>query len=624
MQEQTQGITEQELLARLQQRGVLDEILNRLRFESPVGATVLKSNGDKRPVTHFINEDDKLLSEIKVKKANVDPTRRHLFLELVSGRAFLEHLNDHDVDSSMTVHIHFRGQRFHSQPTPCACEPNFREIFVLELHKETAGSAARMADGATLLSLCDPIHLVVTKTNRAGDTTIVSSHFVDWRRTLLSADSRCTVNIELMGIGSLNKVIVGIVEMRLELRPKLLAPLIEEVLSTQQSLERSNRAQRERLFITYAKRWWDEFLQIRPTHNERLVKIFARDENCINRPVCSYVRPLRAGRLLDSPLQAARFVSLIGYDKAMAVGGGGRAEQWTSMHAFLCRGKGDCEDHSVLLCSLLLGFGLDAYVCVGTKLKGATHTWVATINADGRVTFWESLTGDRYPHVPVDPDDLPIRPGLKPPYPYRTIGCVFNHELFFANAQPTDFVHMCVFDLNDGARWKSMSDDAIRSVCDPGVNPEWPSFPPLCATPLDAVIISNELEHELRALVVEHRRDQGLTTVWDDHLSYILSPALSAYETERLTGITAGNEEFQQAVHRAVPDGHTFKGYPVQLVHRNARRAFTSCLKSDVCEAIINCRGDQIRLAIRVRVYVYPESTCATWLMFACRHKVVL
>ena len=44
-------------------------------------------------------------------------------------------------------------------------------------------------------------------------------------------------------------------------------------------------------------------------------------------------------------------------------------------------------------------------------------------------------------------------------------------------------------------------------------------------------------------------------------------------------GVTAGNEEFQQAVHRAVPDGHTFKGYPVQLVHRNARRAFNSCLK---------------------------------------------
>ena len=41
----------------------------------------------------------------------------------------------------------------------------------------------------------------------------------------------------------------------------------------------------------------------------------------------------------------------------------------------------------------------------------------------------------RYLHVPVDPDDLPIKPGLKPPYPYKTIGCLFNHESFFANSQ---------------------------------------------------------------------------------------------------------------------------------------------------------------------------------------------
>jgi len=45
------------------------------------------------------------------------------------------------------------------------------------------------------------------------------------------------------------------------------------------------------------------------------------------------------------------------------------------------------------------------------------------------------VLSDRYPHVPVDPDDLPIRPGLKPPYPYKTVGCVFNHEYFYANSQ---------------------------------------------------------------------------------------------------------------------------------------------------------------------------------------------
>ena len=31
-------------------------------------------------------------------------------------------------------------------------------------------------------------------------------------------------------------------------------------------------------------------------------------------------------------------------------------------------------------------------------------------------------------------------------------------------------------------------------------------------------------------------QDLGLTTVWDDQLSYLLTPALSAYEMERITG----------------------------------------------------------------------------------------
>ena len=79
--------------------------------------------------------------------------------------------------------------------------------------------------------------------------------------------------------GSLNKVVVGILEVKLELQPKLTKLVTDEILSTQHSLEKANRAQRERLFITYAKQWWDEYLQIRDTHSERLAKIFARVSN---------------------------------------------------------------------------------------------------------------------------------------------------------------------------------------------------------------------------------------------------------------------------------------------------------------------------------------------------------
>ena len=76
--------------------------------------------------------------------------------------------------------------------------------------------------------------------------------------------------------GALNKVTVGILEVRMELRPMLSRPVDSDVLTTQLSLERANKAQRERTFITYAKQWWEQYLQIRSAHSERIVKIFAR------------------------------------------------------------------------------------------------------------------------------------------------------------------------------------------------------------------------------------------------------------------------------------------------------------------------------------------------------------
>lgn len=47
-----------------------------------------------------------------------------------------------------------------------------------------------------------------------------------------------------------------------------------------------------------------------------------------------------------------------------------------------------------MLCSVLLGFGLDAWVCVGTRRSGSPHTWVMTRGPYSAVTFWETTTGE--------------------------------------------------------------------------------------------------------------------------------------------------------------------------------------------------------------------------------------
>ncbi|MEE6464551.1 hypothetical protein FKM82_006291 [Ascaphus truei] len=619
---ESQQLSEDDLMKALRRRGIIDDVMKELRFMEDKHPTDFTST--PKPATHFIDREPRTL-----KKTNIDPTRRYLHLQILGGKAFLEHLQEPEplpgqVCSTFTLSLHFRNQRFRTKPIPCACDPDFQDGFLLEVHKDSLGDGSRMADATTMLSICDPVHLVLIRTDTSGEITLVASHFLEWRSVLGAQKGVTSVAVELLGVGTECKVSAGVLNVKLELYPLLNQTLSQEIVKTQLTLERQKTAEKERLFLVYAKQWWREYLQIRPSHNSRLVKIFAQDENWINRPVCCFVRPLRAGRLLDTPRQAARFVNVLGYEKAPVVGGGGKQEQWSTLLAFLCRNKGDCEDHANLLCSLLLGFGLDTYVCVGTKGKSVAHTWVMTCGTDGAITFWESLTGHRYVHKPINPDDPPLVEQPRPLYPYRSIGCIFNHRRFLANCQPSDAVELCVFDLNDESRWKPMSEEAIKSVCSPGSTASLPPFPPLCSSLVDAAAESNEIELQLRVLVSEHRKDLGLTTIWEDQLSYLLSPALASYEIERTTGISAGNEEFQDAIRRAVPDGHTFKGFPIHFVHRNARRAFATCLRSPFCDEIISCRGDQMRLAVRVRVFTYPESACAVWIMFACKYRSVL
>ncbi|XP_014112383.1 PREDICTED: centrosomal protein of 76 kDa isoform X2 [Pseudopodoces humilis] len=554
-----QQLSTEDLIKALRQRGIIDDVVKELKFVTDVNET--ERTSAPKPSTHFVDREPPVL-----KKTNIDPTRRYLYLQVLGGKAFLEHLQEPEplpgqICSTFTLCLHFRNQRFRSKPVPCACEPDFQDGFLLEIHRDSLGDGSKMVDATTMLSICDPVHMVLIKTDTFGETTLVASYFLEWRSVLAAENGITNVAVELLGVGTESKVSVGVLNIRLEMYPQLNKTLSSEIISTQFTLERQKTAEKERLFLVYAKQWWREYLQIRPTHNTRLVKIFA---------------------------------------------------------------QGDCEDHANLLCSLLLGFGLEAFVCVGTKAKGVPHTWVMTCGSDGTITFWESLTGHRYIHRAINPDDPPIVEQPKPLYPYRTIGCIFNHQKFFGNCQPSDAVEVCVFDLHDESRWKPMSGEAIKSVCPPGATSSVPPFPPLCASTIDAAVTSNEIEVQLRILVSEHRKDLGLSTVWDDQLSYLLSPALAAYELERTTGVSAGNEEFQDAVRRAVPDGHTFKGFPIHFVHRNARRVFATCLRSPFCEEIICCRGDQVRLAVRVRVFTYPESACAVWIMFACKYRSVL
>lgn len=636
-----QGNTnEAEVIKVLQDEGIVDDILASLKVTNTgpgLCRDIIESSTKTEASSYADSSCSFIRGEPKMKNdkehLSLAAGKVYILLHVRGGRAFLEHvgttegsvLPGHQAHQSMfTLHVFFKDQRFTSQAVPCACEPGIRETFLLTLAN---GVSEHVSDTSTVLSTADPIRLVLVVQHSSGEVEVVGTGSIGWRKALTTENCKLSLPLELCGYGVESIVTIGMLDILLEVVPKGLVHIEEDTYSTQLKIEENRFNEKERMFLAYAKWWWKEFLQIRPSHNERLVKIFAHDESGKTWPVFAYVHPLQAGRLLDSPRHAARFVSLIAYQKtsSSALGSGGcRSEIWNSMCIFLARRKGDSEDHSVLLCSLLLGFGLQAYVCVGTKGKSQVHSWVMTLGHNGEVTFWESLTGQRFSHQSVDPGSHPGPIQLpRPSHPYRTIGCLFNHTTFLANIQPSDSLVTMQFNLKNPSHWKAMSREAIDGVRQ-GVAKVL--LPPvvLSGGNLDPVLLSTEVETKLRVCLVEHRQELGLNTVWNNALSYILSSALSSYEMERVTGVSMSTVEFQQAVRLAVPEGCTFKAFPIQFIDCNTGKMFASCLKSDVCHEILSCRGDRVEHAVRCSVYPYPENMLAVWVMFAVQYQSVL
>lgn len=112
-------------------------------------------------------------------------------------------------------------------------------------------------------------------------------------------------------------------------------------------------------------------------------------------------------------------------------------------------------------------------------------------------------------------------------------------------------------------------------------------------------------------------------SLWDEDLSYLLGPALVNYELDRVGSVTFGNEEFQESIKRYVPEGHTFKAYPVQFNHESADRIMASLLKANIAADILSTRGDQVRFALRVKIVPYPHEVQAVWLMLAVRFRSI-
>jgi len=131
--------------------------------------------------------------------------------------------------------------------------------------------------------------------------------------------------------------------------------------------------------------------------------------------------------------------------------------------------------------------------------------------------------------------------------PYLTLDCVANAVAVLANRQPTNALLHCALDLSNASLWARL--DVPRSPLLSSVLQVlralifvWPAYfriPPPLLPPVALLQVEEGLEDALRRHIAIYRQEQHLETHFDRDLSFLLSPALAAYEWERLQVIIA-------------------------------------------------------------------------------------
>lgn len=595
-----------------------EEILKQITEKGIIDDLILKLRGKSQPSDYPIHVRGRASVTDSSSSNNLNSSKRYLSVRIHNGAAFVDQLADFEEGSfnrtTIQLLIQFKSERFKTSAVPMSVEPEFNSEFFFVLNN-------KLGNIEELLSFQEPLKIIALKCDKNGNQTVLSLKNVEWRECLNCM--RRDVQIELNGLKNERSITIGTLRVSMEILPKFVRRGIDaEVLNTQFNLEKSRNAEKDKLFMLYAKQWWAEYLKIRPEHKSRLVKLYSNDENGQTFPVFTFVWPINPTKILDSPRLAHRLVSSFELELIADRGIAGQVDIWTSASAILAAKKGDAVGLNVLLCSFLLGFGLNAYVAVGIK---QTKPWAWVVTIDDEIIFWDAASGERFKHIQVD-YDLPIskQSGAKPKHTFKTIDCIFNHCEFYGNIQMDNRVPVTNFNIKNAKMWKTIDQKAIGALHYSRPFPHSHRNVKIQQSNIETIALSDKIEAELAELIAEFRESLELSTQWDFTMSNILGMAINSYEINDIYDVSPENSEFQQAVRRTIPTGHTFKAFPLRLHSTNPKSILDALARRPVAESILRTRGDNVRFGLCVKTFTYAENSITVWLIIACRFSVQL
>ena len=404
-------------------KGLLDKLLTQSSAERAIIGKERTGHDPFKPVS---KDKTPIRETTGLKFYDQSNLQLTVFLEEIRNFNFSKEDGSY-TDKDLQVCVTFLEERMISSGVPLSKTMRFLQNLRFDFKGILKTDRTTMS---RLLLLKSPLRFtVLTRSETTGKKEVLCVKDIEWRYIL--AHKKLTLNVELPYIKD-RQVSVGILRVELNLRGKgeALGLVDEKVLEAQLDKEKETVALKIKEFFDFSEDWWTEYKHLHPHFAHRAVKIYAEDLYGSLKPVCHFLQKMQC-RALCSPEEASRFVSLIPFlQKPLE-----KETQWRGVHSFLTEGAGNAIDHALLLCSLLLGFKMDAYICLGSSTDGA-HAWVLTRGEQkvGKTVkkthkFWESLTGKIF-----STNDPRVN------YLYRRVGCVFNHKTLYANLQEDDLV----------------------------------------------------------------------------------------------------------------------------------------------------------------------------------------
>jgi centrosomal protein CEP76 len=577
-----QTLSDEAILHRLRETNLLDTIVQDVAptvasVPAPAQPEALEKTAGPTSVRAWPTE-----TRQSEPRARVSGSLR-LRVSVNSARAFVNEFSPEE-GGSFYLAVCFDGAVFRTASVPARPEPDLSCDLTFDLPQAPVN----------LVTCSQQIQLVVVRQSHAK--TVVGTQTIEWRYALAEQEG-VVATVELIGHATPGSV--GILTVRLGIladdgyNPNVTAADVEKELVYEKG--RFDTAVRN--FLATAGEMWREFVELDPRrHPERHVHLYTQNEARVDSPLCSFVQHL-ATEQLSSPAQALRFVSLLS-DKNPVHAPRGSTARWQSLLSTLQCAQGSLAEKAILLCSLLLGFGFDAYVAVG-RLRNNDHErfFVVTLSCDQLADIWDVEAGDRFSSTRAPPGS--------------TIECAFNDTGVLLNIQRNPDVTACTFDFTPESHfWMGLFvEPHISQLFAPSPGPDL-----VRDSMLDTARERRALEESLMHLVQEHRERAKLAeTKFSDKLSFVLRTGLVCFEQEAVDGQPPQRalDDFYDSVKRQCKTGETFSGIPICANHLHAPRLLEDILGASGGEAALDRVGGLMGLACHIEEY--PEGVMSVW-----------